>query len=160
MGRGFPKTLESGDKAPGVSLVDAGGVSHTLDSLLAAGPVLLAFYKVTCPTCQFTLPFLDRLSGGNVRVIPVSQDSPAATKRFAQEFGLSVPAMFDREEDGYRASNAFGITIVPSLFLVEKDRRIAWGSVGFNRKELESLAGTTGKPIFYKGDMVPELKAG
>ena len=49
---------------------------------------------------------------------------------------------------------------MPSLFLVEKDRRIAWASVGFNRKELESLAGTAGKAIFYKGDMVPELKAG
>jgi peroxiredoxin len=140
--------------------VEAGGARRTLASLLAAGPVLLAFFKVSCPTCQLTLPFLGRLAAGNLQVVPVSQDTPAATRRFAQEFGLAIPTLFDREEDGYPTSNAFGITNVPSLFLVEPDRRIAWDLVGFHRKQLELLAGRSGQPIFYAGEMVPEWKAG
>jgi peroxiredoxin len=143
-----------------VSLVDADGARRPLDSLLAAGPVLLAFFKVSCPTCQLTLPFLDRLAGGKLQVVPVSQDSPAATRRFAQEFGLTSAALFDREEDGYLASNAFGIANVPSIFLLEQDRRIIWDGVGFDRRQLETLAGRIGQPIFYAGEMVPELKAG
>lgn len=160
MGRGIPGPLESGATAADVSLVDAGGTRRSLDSLLAAGPVLLAFFKVSCPTCQLTLPFLGRLAGGDVQVVPVSQDSPAATRRFAQELGLSIPSLFDREEDGYPASNAFGITNVPSIFLVEPDRRISWDLVGFHRQQLELLAGRIGQPIFYAGEMVPEWKAG
>lgn len=160
MGRGIPRPLETGETAPAVSLVDAAGEVRPLDTLLAAGPVLLAFFKVSCPTCQLTLPFLGRLAGAHLQVVPVSQDSPAATRRFAQEFRLTIPAMFDGEEDGYPASNAFGITVVPSVFLVEQDRRISWDLVGFHRKQLELLAGRSGQPIFYAGEMVPELKAG
>ena len=160
MDRGIPGPLETGATAPNVSLVDAAGRRRPLASLLAAGPVLLAFFKVACPTCQLTLPYLCRLAGGNLQVVPISQDNSAATRRFAQEFGLTIPALFDREEDGYPASNAFGITNVPSLFLVEQDRRIAWDLVGFHRQQLEVLAGRSGQPIFYAGDMVPELKAG
>jgi peroxiredoxin len=160
MGRGIPRPLETGETAPAVSLVDAAGAMRSLDTLLASGPVLLAFFKVCCPTCQLTLPFLGRLADGNLQVVQVSQDSPAATQRFAQEFRLTIPALFDREEDGYPASNAFGISVVPSIFLVEQDRRISWDLVGFHRKQLELLAGRSGQPIFYAGEMVPELKAG
>ena len=160
MGWGLKKTLGTGYKAPSFSLVDAGGEARSLDYLLASGPALLAFYKVTCPTCQLTLPFLGRLAGAGAQIIPVSQDDPAATLRFAEEFGVTMPSMFDRAEDGYPASNALGITTVPSLFLIERDRRIAWDLAGFHRKELEVLARRIGQPIFYAGDMVPELKAG
>lgn len=160
MGRGIPRLLEAGDTAPAVPLVDATGARLALETVLASGPVLLAFFKVSCPTCQLTLPFLGRLAGGNLRVVPVSQDSPAATRSFAQEFGLAIPALFDREEDHYPASNAFGITVVPSIFLVEQDRRISWNLVGFHRQQLESLAERIRRPIFYAGEMVPELKAG
>ena len=160
MGRGTPGPLETGATAPAVSLVDAAGARRSLASLLATGPVLLAFFKVSCPTCQLTLPFLGRLAVGNLQVVPVSQDSPAATRRFAQEFGLAIPALFDREEDGYPASNAFGITNVPSIFLVEQDRRISWDLVGFHRRQLESLAARIGQPIFYADEMVPKWKAG
>jgi len=160
MDRGFTKTLGTGDSAPEVSLVDANGASRSLESLLSSGPVLLAFFKVTCPTCQLTLPLLGRLAGAGMQIIPVSQDGPLATREFAEEYGLSVSPMFDRAEDGYPASNAFGLTTVPSIFLIERDRRIVWDLIGFHRKELETLAGRIGQTIFYKGDRVPELKAG
>ena len=160
MGKGAPRTLATGDTAPAVSLADAAGARRSLDSLLMAGPVVLAFLKVSCPVCQLTLPFLGRLAGGDVQIVPISQDSPAATERFSREFGLQLPALFDREEDGYPASDAFGITTVPSIFLIEPDRRISWDSVGFDKLQLERLAARIGRPIFSKADMVPALKAG
>ena len=160
MSRGIPGPLESGVTAPDVTLVEAGGARRTLASLLAAGPVLLAFFKVSCPTCQLTLPFLGRLAAGNLQVVPVSQDTPAATRRFAQEFGLAIPTLFDREEDGYPASNAYGIAHVPSLFLVDRDRRIVWSLEGFNRRELLAVASYAGMSPFLPGENVPEWKAG
>lgn len=160
MTRGWRKSLEIGDLAPEVLLFDAAGKRHSLTSLLDAGPVLLAFFKVSCPTCQLTLPYLQRISGEKVRIVPVSQDNPAAALRFSQAFGVHLPFLFDREEDDYPASNSFGLTNVPAMFLVERDRRISWEWIGFHKRQLESVAERTGLPIFQPGDMVPESKAG
>jgi len=157
---GAPGPLETGATAPAVSLTDSDGVRRPLDSFLATGPVVLAFFKVSCPVCQLTLPFLGRLAGGELQIVPVSQDEPDMTERFLNEFGLYSAALFDREEDGYPASNAFGITTVPSIFLIEPDRRISWSAVGFDKVQLESLAARVSRPIFYKTDMAPALKAG
>lgn len=151
---------ETGDLAPEVSFFDAAGREHPLAGLLAEGPVLLAFFKVSCPTCQLTLPYLQRISGTKVRIVPVSQDSSAATLGFSQAFGLHLPCLFDREEDEYPASNAYRLTHVPSMFLVERDRRISWEWTGFHKQQFEALARHAGKPMFHSGDMVPDLKAG
>jgi peroxiredoxin len=160
MAKGRQKPLETGDLAPEVWFFDAGGSEHSLDSLLADGPVLLAFFKVSCPVCQLTLPYLQRISGKNVRIVPVSQDSATATLGFSQAFGIQLPVLFDREQDDYPASNAFGVAYVPSMFLVEPDRRISWDWTGFHKRQLESVAKRAGLPIFHPGDMVPESKAG
>jgi peroxiredoxin len=160
MSKGSQKPLEIGDLAPEVSFFDATGREHSLQSLLAAGPVLLAFFKVSCPVCQLTLPYLQRISGTKVRIVPVSQDSAAATLGFSQAFGVQLPFLFDRDEDDYPASNAFNLAYVPSMFLVERDRRISWEWTGFHKRQLEALAERAGRPMFHSGDMVPEMKAG
>jgi peroxiredoxin len=160
MPNGWQKPLETGDLAPEVSFFDAGGREHSLDSLLTAGPVLLAFFKVSCPVCQLTLPYLQRIAGKNVQIVPVSQDSATATLGFSQAFGVQLPMLFDREQDDYPASNAFRLVYVPSMFLVERDRRISWDWTGFHKRQLETLAKRAGLPIFHPGDMVPESKAG
>lgn len=121
---------------------------------------MLVFFKVNCPTCQLTLPYLRRISGKKIRIVAVSQDSPAATLRFSESFGVQLPFLFDREEDDYPASNAFRLTNVPAMFLVESDRRISWEWTGFHKRQLEVLAERAGQAIFHPGDMVPESKAG
>jgi len=160
MARSRQKPLERGDLAPEVSFFDAEGRKHSIKSLLEAGPVLLAFFKVSCPVCQLALPYLQRISGAKVRIVPVSQDNAAATLGFSQAFGVQLPCLFDRDEDDYPASNAFALTHVPSMFLVEHDRRISWEWTGFHRRQLEALAERAGRPMFHSGDMVPDLKAG
>ena len=160
MASGWQKPLETGDLAPNVRLFDAGGREHSLGSLLMAGPLLLAFFKVSCPTCQLTLPYLQRIAGKNLHILPVSQDSAAATLAFAQAFGVSLPFLFDREQDEYPASNSFGLTHVPAMFVIESDRRISWDWTGFGKRQLEVVAKRAGLPIFHAVDIVPESKAG
>ena len=50
--------------APQFDLPGLAGDRTSLPDLLVSGPVLLAFFKVTCPTCQLTFPFLERLHRG------------------------------------------------------------------------------------------------
>ena len=143
--------LSAGSKAPAVSL---------LLELLSRGPVLLVFYKISCPVCQMTLPFLERIARGSLQIVAISQDDAAATRRFQEKFGVTMRTLFDSEEEGYPASNAFGIEYVPSLFLVEPDGTVSLTSEGFVKDDLESIAARAALPIFRAEESVPAWKAG
>ena len=138
--------------------------SAELGKMIADGPVLLAFFKSSCPVCQMTLPLLDRVhrgrKAGSFEVFGVSQDDAETTREFAGEFGLSFPMLLDTEENGYPASNAFGISHVPSLFLVDRSGKIAWSTEGFHKREFAQLAGEAGVDPFQPGENYPEWKAG
>src|SRR3954467_12915716 len=116
--------LTAGIKAPEISLPTLQGGSFSLASLLEAGPVVLAFFKVSCPVCQMAFPFFERLHQAfrekNVQVIGVSQDSAQDTAGFAKQFGITFPIALD-DTQKYPASNSYQLTNVPSLFLVNTD---------------------------------------
>jgi peroxiredoxin len=122
-----------------------------LTEILPRGPVLLAFFKISCPVCQLTLPFLNGLKSP---VLAISQDDEASTRRFLTKFGIpSLPILLDRADDGYPISNTFGITHVPTLFKVEIDGTISSVSEGFVKADLESFG-----VVFDQA--VPAWKAG
>ena len=68
--------------------------------------------------------------------------------------------MLDNEENGFRASNAFGISSVPTLFLVERAGSVARVVEGWSKRDIEWLAGKAGVAAFRPDDNVPEWKAG
>lgn len=161
--------LTPGSPAPGISLKDTSGTSTVLANELKKGPVLAAFFKISCPTCQFTLPFLERLyemyGANGFSFLGISQDDAPATREFMSEFGIRFPVLID--ERGYPASNQYGITNVPSLFLIAPDGKIQASAVGFSKTELEvvgaAAAQATGKPaspLFKPGEVVPDYKPG
>lgn len=134
---------------------------HTnLDPLFQGLPTLVVFFKTTCPTCCFTFPFLERLSKGSLQLIGISQDEADRTAAFQEKLGLTFQIAFDRKEEGYPASNAFGISSVPSLFLIEPDRTISLAVSGFARPDLEFLAERAEVPVFLANERVPALKPG
>jgi hypothetical protein len=71
-----------------------------------------------------------------------------------------MPMLLDREEEGYPVSNAFGITHVPSLFLIEPDGTISLASEGFVKSDLESIGERAGVTPFRQDEKVPAWKAG
>ncbi|MBI1899454.1 MAG: TlpA family protein disulfide reductase [Acidobacteria bacterium] len=156
--------LQAGATAPGFRLQDLSGAATTLEHYLSKGPVVLVFFKVSCPTCQLALPYLQRFAvnapptGVNVQVAGISQDDTRATNDFRRHFHVSFPMLVD--EAGYPASNTYRITHVPSMFLVEKDSFIRWSGHGFNRTELERLGTLLGLAVFRADDHVPEWKPG
>lgn len=156
--------LAPGAAAPEFELPRLEGGAARRTDLTAAGPVLLVFFKVSCPTCQLTFPFLDRMNraraAGSPRLIAISQDDAEATREFHAEFGVSIPTLLDPEEDAYPASNAYGVSHVPSMFLAGADARISWVSEGFSRADLEDLGRRLGVEAFRPGERVPDWKPG
>lgn len=152
--------LKAGSEAPSFTLDDMSGSKHSLSEYLSQGPVLLALYKIGCPVCQFIFPFLDRIAKGSLRVIGISQDDERGTAKFQANHKLTMPMLLDREFDEYPVSNAFAITHVPALFLVEPDGKISLASEGFVKHDLESIGERAGVAPFGPDDHVPEWKPG
>ncbi len=163
------QALDPGAVAPPFTLSDAEGKTYSLPEVLKQGPVLLAFFKVSCSTSQFTLPFLERLhqaikGSSAARLWGVSQNDARQTRAFAEEYGLSFPMLLD--DAGYPVSNGYGLTNVPTLFLIEPSGAIRLSSVGFSRKDIEYIAAEFSQrtsqtiAVFQPGERIPDSKAG
>jgi peroxiredoxin len=160
-GRRKKVPVASGAIAPGFRLTGLDGPTRTLDDILAGGPALLAFFKISCPVCQLTAPYLERLAANNaIQVIGISQDDASATRGFRQRFGVTFPTLLDLSSEEYPASNAYGITSVPSLFLLERDGTILRSFSGFSKRDFEEIGTRAGVSPFGPDDHVPEWKAG
>jgi peroxiredoxin len=134
MGRQLHKQLDVGDMAPDLRLELLGGGE---ESLRADQPVLLVFFKISCPTCQYTLPYLERVPPG-IQVRGISQNDAGDTREFAEQFGLTFPILLD-PENRFPASNAFGITHVPTMFLLERGGRIQKVIEGWSKGDMVEL---------------------
>jgi peroxiredoxin len=138
-------------------MLNAGHTAPAIAGLPGERPVLLAFFKVSCPTCQFTFPYLERMSG-KIPVVGISQNNTELTDEFRRAFRLTFPILIDGR--GYPASNAYRIRTVPSLFLVEPDGRISLAVTGFSRADLASIGERFGAAPFRDDERVPEFKPG
>ncbi len=157
------KTLEAGERAPEFELRALGGESRSLKDVLAGGPAVLAFFKVSCPVCQLTFPFLERIhqaAQGRLQLIGVSQDDERATRGYNRDCGVTFTTLLDEAGKGYPLSNAFGISTVPSLFLIEPEGNISLAAAGFSRQDIAALGQRAGASPFRAGEYVPEYQPG
>jgi peroxiredoxin len=158
-----------GSTAPDFSLPALDGKTHSLAELRQRGPVLLAFFKISCPVCQFTFPYLqriaDRFAGKSVSVFGISQDDARDTREFNQEYGVKFPTLLDTK--GYPVSNAYGLTNVPTIFLVASDGKVKAECMGFDKAGLEKIVAELTQhdkisvaPLFRPDEKVPAYKPG
>lgn len=161
--------IVAGKIAPGFSLKGLDDKEYPLGALIERGPVVAAFFKISCPVCQFTFPFLERLyqryGGDGVTFLGISQDDARSTKEFAAQYGATFPVALD--EKGYPVSNAYGLTSVPTIFLIEPDGTVRVSSTGFDKKDLETIARELAErrriapvALFRLDEKVPENKPG
>lgn len=164
----MPK-VQAGMPAPTFTLSGLNSERFVLADALKKGPVLAAFFKITCPVCQFTFPFLERIyetyGDSHVSFWGVSQDNIADTREFLNEFGVKFPTLIDA--DGYKVTKQYGLANVPSIFFIQPDGKVRTFSSGFTKKDLESIsaeiATASGKPVqplFRPGEKVPDHRPG
>ena len=163
--------VNAGQAAPEFSLKGIDGKIYSLEELLQRGPVLAAFFKISCPVCQFTFPFLQRLyeryGSDDVTFLGISQDDAKATAGFAKQYGITFPIALDDKEKGYPASNAYGLTNVPTIFLIDADGKVSISSMGFVKNDLEQIAAQlaerrkiTPAALFRANESVPANRPG
>lgn len=162
--------LTAGTRAPDFKLQSMDGKQFSLQEALVRGPVVAVFFKVSCPVCQYALPFVERIykahAQGKVTLVGVSQNEKKDTANFIKEYGLTFPVLLD-DTATYPVSNAYGLTNVPTVFWIGQDGEIEISSVGWMRKEIEDInqkaAKLNGKGVdllFRPEEQVPEFRAG
>jgi peroxiredoxin len=160
--------LTVGSCAPAFELPDTDGrrVAFLPES---PGLKILVFYKNTCPTCQFAMPYFDRLytrlGREGAQIYAVAQDTAQEARDFARAYDLKMPQLVDAAP--YAVSRSYRLLNVPTLFVVDAAGRIVLASPAFFKAHLleagELLAHETGTGparLFDPGEDVPELKPG
>jgi peroxiredoxin len=161
--------IVAGNIAPAFSLKSLEGGEFSLATAISRGPVVAAFFKVSCPVCQFTFPFLQRIytryGSAAVTIVGISQDDSAAARKFAMQCGVTFPILLDAED--YPVSNAYGLTNVPTIFLIGTDGTVKVSAMGFDKQALEDIARElaervkqTLSPLFLPAEKVPAHKPG
>ena len=135
-------TINGGEYLRDIMLTDLSGRPTGTGDARRKGMVVLAFFKTTCPTCQLTMPYLQKLSdaykeSGKLTVIGVSQDDRAETKAFADTYGLKFPLLVDN--DLYH-SMIYGLVAVPTIYLADGSGLVVRKTVGFNRNALNQMS--------------------
>src|SRR5271165_2195233 len=162
--------LTAGARAQGFTLPTVQGKQVSLDEALHKGSVVLAFFKVSCPVCQYAFPLIERLyranQSGDVTVLGISQDKQRDTQAFLREYGVTFPVALDDPEK-YAVSNAYGLTNVPTLFYIAPDGEIEISSVGWSKADVEAInqklaehGKQTPAPLWRKGEDIQDFRAG
>jgi len=150
--------LAPGDRAPSLDLPEAASGQSVSDPW-REGPVVLAFFKTTCPVCQMAAPKVQALADSGVRVVAVGEDPPPELRSYAERHGQKVQTL--SEPAPYPASEAFGIDTVPSLFLVSEDGTVRDAVVSWDRDAWNRFAEEAGgAPVSEDGDGLPPFRPG
>jgi len=162
--------LEPGARAPQFELAAMDGSKFSLEDVLTRGPVLAVFFKISCPTCQYALPYFERIyktyGKGKLRIIGISQNERKDTADFMKKYGLTFPMLLD-DTKAFPASNSYGLTNVPSVFWISEGGEIEVSSVGWSREEFEEIVrkaasanGLAPKPVFQPSEQIADFRAG
>ena len=95
-------------------------------------PVFLDFWASWCPPCRASSPYVERLAEkyeGRAYVIGINLDnSTSDALRFVREQESSILHLYGAGTD---VASRFGVTGIPSFFILDPDGRIVFGRSGF-----------------------------
>jgi peroxiredoxin len=162
--------LPAGTPAPPFDLPTMDGSKFSLQDALSRGPVLAIFFKISCPTCQYALPYFERIhktyGGKQVSIVGISQNEKPDTAAFLKKYGITFPILLD-DTKTYAVSNAYGLTNVPTAFWISQDTTVEISSVGWARQEFEEMArnaasATASVPVtmFQAKEAIADFRAG
>jgi hypothetical protein len=106
-------------------------------------PSLLVVLETDCPTCQLTVPYLNRMFDLGAEIAGLSQDSSAETERFAAAMPVRFPLQCDSNLQESKRRNP---TSVPALFLLGNGGETLESSIGFAKADLNRFAALLGLP--------------
>jgi peroxiredoxin len=161
-------SLQPGELASHFTLLGLDGREYSIPGDTAGQPLLLAFFRAGCPTCDVAFPYINRLRNAypdGWRLWAVSQDDPARAARYASEHELDYPVLIDAP--ALDASILYDPPSTPTLYLIDFSGHVQYVSEGFAKTDMNELSaliastlGAAPVEIAADGDGKPAMKPG
>ncbi len=130
---------------------------------------LLIFYKQSCPSCHFVIPYLNwfyqKQPTKGTYLLLVSQDYQESARAYCQEMELEIPVAVDYPE--FQLSRYFDFYSVPAAYLINSRAEVLWQAEGMIRDEYQEIFrrlvqanGLKDIPLFPRLETIPPLKPG
>ena len=147
------RLAEPGSIAPDFTLVDLEGRPFRFGEEAARNPVLLVFWSMFCEPCRAEMAtlqrFHDKYGGRDLTVVAVAVDGEPLRNTlggFVRQEGYTFTVLVDGLDarEMWKVADAYGVTEIPTLFLVGKGGVVAFGRAGRVREdELEKAVSST-----------------
>ena len=162
-------TRTPGDKPEVEGLPDLAVRPWRLADRLAQGPVLLMFVKVGCPTCEYSLPLIDRIyrnyPESRVSMVALAQEGESSARRLIRDEDLHLTVGLDSSP--HSIGEYYGVSYVPTFFYIRTDGSIENAIESFAREELKEINAKIAKengaavlPFFSPDEGVPAFRPG
>ena len=147
---GAPGLLAIGSVAPDWTLKTPSGDNVTLSSLKGK-VVVMDFWATWCPPCKAAMPHVQKLhekfAGKDVKVFGLStfEKGGDPAKYMADQkytYGLIVKAD--------TAATAYKVQGIPTFYIIGKDGKILFNSVGFKEEEFKDIENVINKELSRK----------
>lgn len=153
-----PPTVTAGSPAPAFEAAASDGKTHTLDGLVAKGPVFLYFIKADCPINANAVKYYNRLGeayAGKATLVGVIDRDAAGFEKWKGKYRPTYPVLFDPEK---RIIQEYGAAKSPWVIQVSRGKTIAAAWDGYSEGQLAELnaglaeaAGSPPTPVDLSG---------
>ena len=136
--------INKGDKAPDFTVEMVNGEKITL-SKLKGKVVLINFWATWCPPCRQELThvqkeIIDHFKGQDFVFLPISRgEKKDVVMSFREKQGYTFPMGLDPTQDIYKK---YASNYIPRNFVVGKDGKVIYVSVGFEPAEFANMIKT------------------
>lgn len=141
--------IKKGDKAPDFTVEMVDGEQITL-SKLKGKVVVVNFWATWCPPCRQELKvvqkeLIDRFKGKDFVFLPISRGEAKKTvEAFRKQNGYTFPMGLDPKQTIYKK---YASNYIPRNFVVGKDGKVIYVSVGYEPKEFAEMVEVIEKAV-------------
>ena len=105
---------------------------------LTGKPLLVEFWATWCPPCRKSIPHLNEIyskyKSQGLQIVGITDEDEATVKKFQKQIPMDYNVAINTPGSIYQQ---FGITAIPTAFLVNKSGKIVWAGHPMELSETE-----------------------
>jgi thiol-disulfide isomerase/thioredoxin len=94
---------------------------------LAGKPLLVEFWATWCPPCRKSIPHLNEIyskyKGKGLQIVGITDEDEATVQKFLKQIPMDYNVAINTPGSTFEQ---FGVTAIPTAFLVNKSGKIVW----------------------------------